>query len=371
MPLGGLPLSAKLLALLSAALAYGCGTLLEDNGKLKEQCAALYGQTKNQERQIGILLAAERKHNRWLDFLCRASCFVAVACILHTVFEGCDAAKFVVYPSTTPHNNIVRCFLVEWGNICAAGLLALMFANMCPVWSTIGTIKWGGKVQGADLKTLQDRVKYSLPGFEILSATYVTNSWTDLRYHYSPLDNERELFHVSNAPDDLVERGNSGLTPIFCRGGEYGIGIYLAEHAAYPVAYRQAWMFQKEDVKSPPPVTLYVVQTKLGDCKDFGPRCRSERSKGAPITPLEWAGVDHKDKFMTDAEFRRGPLKKEKTNVHYDSVTGTEGNLSWSLSKYLQDNGETLGKQYCVFDPAQVRLHIKLVVQRKSRAAPS
>jgi hypothetical protein len=145
-------------------------------------------------------------------------------------------------------------------------------------------------------------------------------------------------------------------------GLEYGRGIYFAEHAAYSVAYGQGWLRSGE-----PPVnkevTVLLALVALGDCKDFGRLCTSVRGDAAAQEMGVAPGLRD---FWSDGEHRNRPPRKNPADPDsplFDSVSGTEADLSWSSARLLRRDGARLGRQYVVFDSRQSYPYLRLTLQ--------
>ncbi len=145
-------------------------------------------------------------------------------------------------------------------------------------------------------------------------------------------------------------------------GLEYGRGIYFAEHAAYSVAYGQGWLRSGE-----PPVnkdvTVLLALVALGDCKDFGRLCASERGNAAAGEMGVAPGLRD---FWGEGEHRNRPPRKNPADPDsplFDSVSGSEADLAWSSVQLLRRDGARLGRQYVVFDSRQAYPYLRLTLR--------
>ena len=108
---------------------------------------------------------------------------------------------------------------------------------------------------------------------------------------------------------------------------------------------------------------MLMALVSLGDCKDFGPLCTSRR--GDNFARDRGAACGLKDFWKEGNHRNRGPPKDmaDKNSALYDSVCGTEGNLTWSPNKMMKGDGERLGKQYVVFDVAQSYPYLRITLK--------
>ena len=212
--------------------------------------------------------------------------------------------------------------------------------------------------------------------FEVVKIEQVVNKYLWERYcaksyelarnnkaNHDP--NERELFHVSHDLDLIIRGTNAaGLDPRLKKEGgcEYGNGVYYAAHAAYCAAYLQGWLFRNED---PPAgeVQVLLALVSLGDCKDFGPLCTSQR--GNNFARDRGVAPRLKDFWKEGKHRNRGPPKDmaDKNSALYDSVCGTEGNITWSPNPMLEGDGERLGQQFVVFEAAQSYPYLRITLK--------
>jgi hypothetical protein len=225
------------------------------------------------------------------------------------------------------------------------------------------------------------RVQESLDMFRITKIERVFNKFLWERYCAKSYDvarnnkgdaNERELFHWSPNWRVLIEgTSGAGFDPRMKnpRGCEYGNGAYFAQHAAYSVSYAQDWLF-KDELPSSGSVRVLLALVSLGDCKDFGPLCSSKR--GDKLATDRGVAPGLKDFWKVDEKKgpnhrNRGPPKdvNDDTSALYDSVGGTEANLSWSPNPLIQSNGERWGQQYVVFEPAQSYPSLLITLRRE------
>ena len=98
---------------------------------------------------------------------------------------------------------------------------------------------------------------------------------------------------------------------------------------------------------------MFVALVALGDCKDFGPCCLSNRGDEAARGASKEESLRGEWDYESMAPAR--PPNKDPTDPTsrlYDSVTGTEGDLAW-CSRRLRQDGERLGRQMVVFNHAQ------------------
>jgi hypothetical protein len=93
----------------------------------------------------------------------------------------------------------------------------------------------------------------------------------------------------------------------------------------------------------------------VGDCFDFGPLCTSAvgdaAAKARSVEPglqSVWGANENRNRPP-----RKDPLDPD--SPLYDSVMGTEADLSWSKAQLFMQDGARLGRQYVVFDSGQVR----------------
>ena len=220
------------------------------------------------------------------------------------------------------------------------------------------------------------RVKDSLPMFKVVRIEQVLNAYLWERYctrsyelarnnKVSHDPHEKELFHVSQDLNAIIEGTNgAGLDPRLKKPGgcEYGNGVYFAASVAYCAAYSQGWLFEDQD-PSAGEVQVLMALVSLGDCKDFGPLCTSRR--GDNFARDRGAACGLKDSWKEGNHRNRGPPKDmaDKNSALYDSVCGTEGNLTWSPNKMMKGDGERLGKQYVVFDVAQSYPYLRITLK--------
>jgi hypothetical protein len=186
----------------------------------------------------------------------------------------------------------------------------------------------------------------------------------------------RGLFHAATpeALEAIVSGGTAGgLDSRMARDGEYGSGAYFAEHAIYSVALRD-WL-NTHGAQAPAigsTTKLLLCDVVLGDCKDFGASCASNRSGKGKIcsatckckckrkhlkrdteridSRCEWQCSEHCQWPLIHEKRARGPIKV--AGEVYDSVCGTEQDLDW-CSPRLKAQGSVFGKQYVAFDTGQ------------------
>eukprot|EP01047_Picozoa_sp_COSAG01_P044160 COSAG01_NODE_3973_length_5478_cov_1.317531_2_plen_1348_part_00 len=175
---------------------------------------------------------------------------------------------------------------------------------------------------------IQQRVISSLPNYRVTNIERLQNltlwhkyqqfCWNKraITHDSSAPAYERELFHWAppTVVDKIFQSGSVGFDPRIGRG-EYGAGTYFAEHAIYPVALAQDWLFAGLDPTSfgtggkwggsgpdlplggsinaaakaaiaaertaSKRITLIWGRVALGHCKDFGARCASGRGDAA------------------------------------------------------------------------------------------
>lgn len=258
---------------------------------------------------------------------------------------------------------------------------------------------------------IQSRVSESLEDFEIEAIDVVRNkelwrkydrykkeqAWTkqhrsfrcecytcaEQRRHESwdEHNNEMRLFHAADpVATRKIIRGNSGFDARLGRG-EYGDGAYFALHAIYSVAYGNKWLHGDftQERKADERISLLVGRVCLGCCKDFGPRCRSERgdryatAQGVrPGLTDDW-GVALGRRGAPDIIFRRGPprLEREAGDAIYDSVTGTEAQLDWTENPRLRRKGHEFGRQFVTFESSQAYPDFVLHLRRKPEVTAS
>ena len=180
--------------------------------------------------------------------------------------------------------------------------------------------------------------------------------------------NEKQLFHYSHRNLKDIIKSNQGFDPRHGKG-EYGQGVYFAEHAQYSVAYAEGWLGGAEDdepagsiqaeltrkEQANTPITLFLARVLLGKCKDFEGRCASERCVGEKISH-NWGG-----EWPSHSGFKPDwtvpppiPNGEETPGVvrRYDSVTGTEGDMKWAVLPRLNGEPEN-GRQYVVYEQHQ------------------
>ena len=111
------------------------------------------------------------------------------------------------------------------------------------------------------------------------------------------------------------------------------------------------------------PIELIWAKVALGQCKDFGGRCTSERCVGEKISRREWP-------VYGGGERTRPPprLDSGASNDLYDSVTGTEGNLEWVAHPTLKEFGHQIGRQYTTFNTAQAYPELVITLRRGADA---
>ena len=110
---------------------------------------------------------------------------------------------------------------------------------------------------------------------------------------------------------------------------------------------------------------MFVALVALGDCKDFGPCCLSNRgdeaARGASKEESlrgEWdyesmAPARPPNKDPTDPTSRLYDSRSYRSHLAaLRSPSGTEGDLAW-CSRRLRQDGERLGRQMVVFNHAQ------------------
>ena len=137
----------------------------------------------------------------------------------------------------------------------------------------------------------------------------------------------------------------------------------------YAVANAQSW-FGNGD---PPAgeVKILLARVVLGDCQDFGALCTSFR--GDSFADAQKVSRGLKDFWKEGKHRNRAPAKdlQDKNSALYHSVSGTEGDLSWSRNPMLSGNGATLGRQYVVFDAAQAYPFLLITLSRGEKSNPS
>lgn len=232
------------------------------------------------------------------------------------------------------------------------------------------------------------RVSASLPEFNLVSIERVQNKplWRRYvtyreqiaeQYGGQAAVSERDLFHFAGeaALDAVISSESVGFDPRLGGSSEYGAGTYFAEHAIYPVAYGQGWLAGscRAERRADPRVTLVLAKVALGFCKDFGPRCRSERGDAAADEmglPRGLLGQgDWSDRMAGRSPaniFARPPQRPEAgPNELYHSVSGTEGDLAWTENSRLRAHGAEYGRQYVTFETAQAYPELILDLHRK------
>jgi hypothetical protein len=213
--------------------------------------------------------------------------------------------------------------------------------------------------------------RVNLPGFTVTRIRRVQNKylWKEHQNKISLMVSDigerqlkmRRLFH-STGPKTLqkIIEGvgmGAGLNPNLSNEGEYGNGIYFAEHAMYCAALRGDWLQSIEEVAvdmlasrdesvrhqhvecthkpctcaseqlgdpkrvrqralqleadAPAEIQLLLARVALGVTKDFGSRCLSSRSGSERINMKEWPGSRRLPPVQTSSGLP----------VHYDSVT--------------------------------------------------
>ena len=217
---------------------------------------------------------------------------------------------------------------------------------------------------------IQSRIDESLPDYQLGAVERVQNRSLWRKYcafrtefaeqHGSEVLDERELFHYASMEtvDRIVESVTVGFDPRL-GGGEYGRGTYFAQHAIYSAAYGAytilalslLWGIDRPNHCSfvwaaggdwlaggveceraaPEQITLLWAKVCLGFCKDFGPRCTTERGDVfadelgfARSLEGDWGPRIGRHGL---AGRNRGP-PRDGDNL-FDSVTGTEGALIW------------------------------------------
>jgi hypothetical protein len=226
-------------------------------------------------------------------------------------------------------------------------------------------------------------VARSLPEYEVYQLDWLQNRELWSRYsdfcrglrRGGAADNERMLFHGAD-PRILDMISTQGFAPQLARGGEYGDGSYFAEHAIYPLAYQNRWQIPSDSSRD---VCLLWVRCALGNCKDFGARCASDRGNNAAREAHKLPGLIHDFPFeggdpsrcavrarglscsgcMTCQGHRRRPPPvnprqgREGPAGMFDSVSGTEANLEWTGNTRLISRGSEFGRQFVTFNSWQ------------------
>eukprot|EP01047_Picozoa_sp_COSAG01_P025164 COSAG01_NODE_1577_length_9847_cov_11.543394_9_plen_1234_part_00 len=258
---------------------------------------------------------------------------------------------------------------------------------------------------------IEARVAISLPDFRVESIDRLKNLSLFNRYeqfcwqlHSKCSVNECEAFHY--APDGVLqlitESGSVGFDPRIGRG-EYGCGTYFAEHAIYPASLAHQWLFSgicsdsvgdggkwggdscdkligtlqeatqaaiKAEANAPDCLTLLFARVARGRCKDFGARCASARGDAAAISAGFSPGLPDWPRLGGGQGLNRPPplSNAEGQTELYDSVTGTEGDLAWTLHPRLRENGSKFGRQYVTFHPDQSYPEAVVHLKRSSRS---
>eukprot|EP01046_Picozoa_sp_COSAG06_P043017 COSAG06_NODE_5570_length_3395_cov_9.177161_1_plen_845_part_10 len=229
---------------------------------------------------------------------------------------------------------------------------------------------------------LVDRIAESLPDFELELVQRVQNKilwrkYSDFKkqltqqYGEDVVD-ERELFHYAEpyVVQKVVMSKTVGFDPRL-GDGEYGAGTYFAQHAIYPVAYGGGWLDGdvQQELNAEPTITLLLAKVALGNCKDFGARCRSERGDAAaalagvaPGLTDDWG--DPVGRHGATGFHRPPPHTEAGPDELYHSVTGTEGDLQWSRNSRLKASGHEFGRQYISFETAQAYPELLLHLRR-------
>jgi hypothetical protein len=227
-----------------------------------------------------------------------------------------------------------------------------------------------------------NRVNKSLPGFTVTRILRKQNKYLLREFQNTIAQmessigkeqlNVRSLFHSTGYTSlQKITEGEDmgcGLDPKFAKEGEYGNGIYFAEHAVYCAAFQGGWLQSIEDVAvgvladeegkhvehprlpdgelspkcqkklctcaseqlgdperirqralqleadAPAEIQVLLARVALGVTVDFGGRCLSSRSVGEPINMREWPCT------RLDGS-RRLPPVRPSTGLHYNSVT--------------------------------------------------
>ena len=249
------------------------------------------------------------------------------------------------------------------------------------------------------------RVCQSLPDYNVTQIERLQSRELWLRYIgwrkalRSEDNGEAEMFHFSQlgarAKPPYAQIAATNFAPQLAMGGEYGDGVYFADHAIYAVAYGQGWLC---DMEQPPEDEIALVWSRvtLGNIKDFGWNCASDRRALAAEQEARDLGRDAEELAAEkESEFksefpqegragqerhrRRPPpldpvsgrgaaLSNPRDAGTYDSVTGTEGHLLWSPTERLRNDGAKFGRQFVTFNDAQAYPEFVITLQRKPKA---
>lgn len=189
--------------------------------------------------------------------------------------------------------------------------------------------------------------------------------------------NERtDLLHVPKRGciEDIC-KSYEGFDPRNGRQGEYGKGVYFAEHALYCIAYAEGWLDSNSKVANEQKrvaiarneeIVLLWSRVILGECKDWDAKCRSARCPQEHAQKA-WDGWPERDIEQGKPPRKpRGSFGGTPVIRRYNSVTGTEGDLQWAADSTLRQNKHItdVGRQFVVYDGNQAYPEYLIRVRR-------
>jgi hypothetical protein len=236
---------------------------------------------------------------------------------------------------------------------------------------------------------VEARVADSLPDFEVVGIDRVQNqplwrAYSLFTYNMASKlkgdSNEQELFHWSSEAT-MEKILVTGFDARLASSGEYGDGAYFALHPAYTAALRSLREGKGFEIPTNRGYSTSMLWARvcLGQCKDFGARCASSRGDSAAAKVGMARGLmdewpfDGGKTHQTGGHRRRPPPISAMAGHEagmYDSVTGTEANLTWTGSPRLIERGHQFGRQYVTFDPWQAYPELVVHLRRRKGVEP-